>query len=169
MELSSFSLVFLLNVSCAQASSPALSFCCCPAWKSVKLVFLTAAYLVSLLGIKTHENWAEERWPQNVICPGGTGWAICQCPELRSARKQEAMFILPSLAGWLTIALGSSTFCLKSSYKEHLSGSALNNSSLFLTVFFCVPLTTNCSISLKAVFREVVCASVVFLGFPVFS
>lgn len=35
------------------------------------------------------------------------------CLEWRSARKQEAVFIHPSLAGWLSIPLGGLAFCVK--------------------------------------------------------
>lgn len=52
--------------------------------------------------------------------------AMCQwggegCLELRSARKEEAVFIFPSLAGWLSIPPGSLAFCLKCRPQRELS------------------------------------------------
>lgn len=41
------------------------------------------------------------------------GRAEEHCLEWRSARKQEAVCRLPSLAGWLSIPPGSLAFCLK--------------------------------------------------------
>lgn len=43
------------------------------------------------------------------------------CLELRLVRKQDAIFILPLLAGWLRILLGSLALCLKYRPQEELS------------------------------------------------
>lgn len=65
---------------------------------------------------KTLSRKAEK--DREVLCPGRKGLGHVsgvgeRCLELRSVRKQEAVFILPSLAGWLSIPLGSLAFCLK--------------------------------------------------------
>lgn len=59
--------------------------------------------------------------PKSVVCPeegrkergGPCGTGGERSRELRSVRKQEAVFTLPSLPGWLRTLPGSSAFCLK--------------------------------------------------------
>lgn len=88
----------------------------------------TAACLFSLLKKKTFKKLSRRTRTQEYSVPGeeGRGPSVSgggggHCLELRLVRKQEAIFILPLLAGWLSILLGSSALCLKYRPPEELS------------------------------------------------
>lgn len=135
LHLQSPSLLLLANIPFAIAQThilPDLSFLSCLS------TFLTVKQNKAKKKPPKTNRWAEELWPRSDRYHGGRGWGSTVWNWNQPGSRKQFL-ILPSLAGWLSILLGSLFFFFVCLFKIQVTRRTVSGGATeWLTVVNCI-------------------------------